>query len=562
MAPARKRKAIVKAAPSSSSKRKSCASVTEESVESHMVRPAKRSKKEVMAEKALKAKLWVAQDALRIQEMAAAKKEVDDLIAAQAIAALMKPAPVVASQSAGKAGRVKKVQKQVSLAAVAPTPVCKPVAFVAPQVHARTAVSRKKSASTMAPLAAAVATEDATFANSIVYFEEDHCMHGDSTLSDFGDVRVSTNRLGGRKKNALLKLVLSACAAAVCWYLSILGVLVLPTSWPVMTTYAVPQLARCFVNSDSSDTFYTERCAMAVATNKIFSCPNGGSCEGGELISCGADHFKASVFVPSADRMSCDLSLTAKATLQMIIHRLKELTVADMCFQQPSMKIRNSESWTGSLMVDFFDLANGLDEHASIDADTPAWLEFALVNGLASGLNLEMKKESVWIGLSSELVHQLALPTECRVERAINSTWDSIKALIWGLLFKKAVSFLGAAFRQHLWICAAASLVACIVYAVQGKCKAVSKHNDDVQRAKVLVYNHLKASSGWVKVDVIRDEVKSSMFPGNYAAQVRFVSSVWKTAYNQVDRDERVGSRIMYVDGRVCDIWQWQGLER
>ncbi|GKY99899.1 hypothetical protein MPSEU_000943500 [Mayamaea pseudoterrestris] len=518
-------------------KRKALAIKLKAAVANNLItEPPKRLTKEEKAESCRRAKLHVEQEKLKSERLAAAGR---------ALTVKRRAAPFVVTDARG---------------------VAVPAPFHA--AAAAAPVVRAMKTSMPVVLVPDVIMDAAPFADDeIVMYNHsyDHAIasvHVASSKRKATKFEQSSNLISCA--GPLLKLVVVTCFVGPFMASQFMGMparLVPTTMGPPTSKYSVPQLAHYFTSTIATDSFMSDRCAMATAMNRVFACPAGGICEGGELVTCGGfDNATANALVVSADRTACSLSADAQFTFQTIYHRLQDLVVADFCSDQSSsIAIRNHGSAT---MVDYFDLALDLEkQQTSIDAATLSWLQFALENGIVSGLALEWTAdEPVWIGLSAASMQTLVFPSKCIAQRAMLSTIYSTKSFVWDSLMKHSCSFVWFAFCQNRWTCIGLTLVVYLCYIRLVRSKAAKEHNKQVNLATPLVFDILKATNAWTKVGAIRDEVKERLYPGDDVAQAQFVRGAWKSIIRYVDRDARIGSRDLFIDGRICSIWKWQGM--
>ena len=202
----------------------------------------------------------------------------------------------------------------------------------------------------------------------------------------------------------------------------------------------------CFVSTLPGP--WTERCFQAKVK---MACPPAGWCSGGELVSCGVDKATIDALAPSINGTECRLTITANATFQALVGRLQRLAEATVCdaplpyeipirdyIAETSVNATNQEP---VLMAGYRELMRGLEQadwsggkKKRERSETLTWLEFAVKNKIVSTLQLDRDENgTVWIGFSAEAMKTLPLPGECVARRAIVSALDSFSNKVWSL---------------------------------------------------------------------------------------------------------------------------------
>ena len=336
------------------------------------------------------------------------------------------------------------------------------------------------------------------------------------------------------------------------------------------TTGFTSAFDRCFVNTGPSDVAYSARCSGSAAAKQLIPCPPGGICEGGKLIACGLDmSVTGTALTISHDGMSCELTVDAAIQFQTLVDHLQELSVANMCGETPSIKIRNQGSSTSSsAMFDYFDVVQGLQvatSGAGSDAeewfDSLSWLKFVLDNKLASGLTLDWKpNEPILIGLSPDAMQQLTLPSTCVAQLALVSSLESTTHLLWDII-TWTCKLVWSLFLASPGYCIGLASLMYLGITCYSNRQLSRQRKDEIERGLELVEKYLKMGRNtWINVNTIRDTVKTQLYPGDRAAQSLFVSRSWKRVSRIMEKDERVRVRNHIVDGNLCDVWMWQGL--
>ena len=340
----------------------------------------------------------------------------------------------------------------------------------------------------------------------------------------------------------------------------------------------------CFESTTSValECAWSERCAVAAAENLLLPCPPGRTCQVGELVSCGLDNLSVSPIVPNPDGLSCGLAPGAIVTIDNLHSRLQELTEASTCFETPSIKIRSHGSSTSnSPMFDYFDLVQDLETsgHNGFDktmlAETPTWLEFAIKNTLAFGLQLKWTpKQGVLIELSNKSKDNRLQSHRCiarsnNVWRWTSTSWASwwpiikwVMAMAWitvnwcprtaslllAVYFHKSICCL--LIKTVIWIVRKACIVLWYMMTASKKAK-----QEEAEKAIPFAIEFLANSSNqYHRPTSVRDDVKSRMHPDNLVAQSRFFKHVWPLVANHLAKDDHVC--VHRQNGAV--LWKWQ----
>ena len=569
---------------------------------SDAARTVKKPKKQQRAEALQKAKQWAMEQGLNV------------IANQQRGFAAVPGQPFAFVASAVPAARNHKKKKAMKHPAV-PVPIRNPVAYVPPPPAAATAsravpvpfnpVPHAQRVMTSAPMQVETLRQPPRARNTRIQAiqepEEPDSDYetGDSDDDVYAARRAARQTTKARGKNGSSSwrsprtpiwnmLTFSLASSA---FLAAVGSLWIhgPTIAVTMNSVLMPP-TRCFQSTshDGLESTWGERCAMPAAAKRLLPCPPGGKCEGGELVSCGLDNVSFQPLVPKSNGMSCKLTPEALATVHTIHNRLQELSVASVCFEHPSIKVRSRGSSTSSSpMFDYFDLAQELQKGGyrpfdnTMTHETPSWLEFALKNKLVSGLSMEWKtKKTLLIGLSDESMSRLPLHASCLAQRKVVSTLESIKWAAWDIIVKWMVAYAWSLAWQPLlvwpllvWLCRKFLLWVlrkAVMWALrQTYAKVFGKdshaRNDvevkqlrgAIKRAMAEVLKGLLAEpTAWHRATSLRDIVKQEMYPDKAEHQARFCEKVWPLVVQAIASDERVGVRQQ----NGMTFWKWKGM--
>jgi len=339
------------------------------------------------------------------------------------------------------------------------------------------------------------------------------------------------------------------------------------------------------------------------------SCPKHGRCLRGELVDCllneheikkeecgvgeGTDNVqfdeeeemaclstfrKESLFVPSKNHLSCQLSDIALEQYLKVKQVLVDLTVKKVCGNGSGSN--KTAVLSNQVKKDVTMLVQKNDSEISIK--TPFMfappvlsnlvglneIEFSSLVGAMEGKDTDIilispslsEGESPWIGLSENYVNKnLPISASCYFRLLV---WDMIKITFVFLshILRSAIHFI---YEMCISSPLMAILCAIIIYIyiwISKRRKLVFEMRNDVRNLRQIATDKLildcNEGEGYAALH-LRDEITHELFPDKCQERNHLMFKVWPKVVNEIRADNRVHKTNKSVGGKGLEWWEW-----